>query len=139
MNMESPLKTIALVTGANKGIGFEVARQLAASGCTVLLGARNGALGEEAAATLKREGCDVRYVSIDLDDPTTIAAASTEIEADFGHLEILVNNAGMGWLSGRADSECVRHYLGHGAAHQPLDFSEPIASDLRDMRHGQAG
>src|ERR1700693_5973759 len=75
MNMESPLKTIALVTGANKGIGFEVARQLAASGCTVLLGARNGALGEEAAATLKREGCDVRSLSIDLDDPATIPTA----------------------------------------------------------------
>ena len=69
--MVSPPKTIALVTGANKGIGFEVARQLAASGCSVLLGARNSALGDEAAATLKRDGCDVRYLSIDLDDPAT--------------------------------------------------------------------
>src|SRR5258708_15702612 len=95
MNMQTPLKKIALVTGANKGIGFEVARQLAASGCAVLLGARNKALGEEAAAKLKREGCDVRYLSIDLDDPATIAIAASDIDADFGHLDVLVNNAGM--------------------------------------------
>src|SRR5882672_462221 len=95
MNMKSPLKKIALVTGANKGIGFEVARQLGASGCTVLLGARNRALGEKAAATLNSEGCDVRYLAIDLDDPATIAAAVKEIETDAGHLDILVNNAGI--------------------------------------------
>jgi NAD(P)-dependent dehydrogenase (short-subunit alcohol dehydrogenase family) len=94
MNMGGPLKKIALVTGANKGIGFEVARQLAASGCSALLGARNRACGEEAAARLKRQGCDVRYLSIDPDDPATITAAR-EIEKDFGHLDILVNNAGI--------------------------------------------
>jgi NAD(P)-dependent dehydrogenase (short-subunit alcohol dehydrogenase family) len=93
MSMQSPSKRIALVTGANKGIGFEVARQLAASGCTVLLGARNQVLGEGATATLQQEGFDVRYLSIDLDDPATIAAATGKIEADFGQLDILVNNA----------------------------------------------
>jgi NAD(P)-dependent dehydrogenase (short-subunit alcohol dehydrogenase family) len=92
--MEKTPKKIALVTGANKGLGFEVARQLAASGHTVLLGARNRALGEEAAATLKREG-DVRYLAVDLDDSATIAAAAQAIDRDFGHLDILVNNAGM--------------------------------------------
>jgi NAD(P)-dependent dehydrogenase (short-subunit alcohol dehydrogenase family) len=85
----------ALITGANKGIGFEVVRQLAASGYTVLLGARNKALGEEAEAALKREGGDVRYLSIDLDDPATIAAAAKYIDAEFGHLDVLVNNAGI--------------------------------------------
>jgi NAD(P)-dependent dehydrogenase (short-subunit alcohol dehydrogenase family) len=93
--MQNARKKIALVTGANKGIGFEVARQLAASGCSVLLGARNKALGEEAAAGLKRDGCDVRYLSIDLDAAATIAAATREIEKDFEHLDILVNNAGL--------------------------------------------
>jgi NAD(P)-dependent dehydrogenase (short-subunit alcohol dehydrogenase family) len=88
-------KKIALVTGANKGIGFEVARQIAASGCTVLLGARNKEQGEEAAARLKREGGDVRYLAIDLTEPATIAAAADRIAADFGHLDILVNNAGV--------------------------------------------
>jgi NAD(P)-dependent dehydrogenase (short-subunit alcohol dehydrogenase family) len=93
--MQSSLKKIALVTGANKGIGFEVARQLAASGCTVLLGARNQALGEEAAARLAAEGLDVRYLAIDLTDPATVAAAANCIEADFTRLDILVNNAGI--------------------------------------------
>lgn len=93
--MQSSPRKIALVTGANKGIGFEVTRQLAASGCTVLLGARDKALGEEAAARLKREGGDVRHLAIDLTDPATIAAAANGIDADFGRLDILVNNAGI--------------------------------------------
>jgi NAD(P)-dependent dehydrogenase (short-subunit alcohol dehydrogenase family) len=93
--MQSPPKKIALVTGANKGIGFEVARQIAASGLTVLLGARNQALGEQAAATLTSEGLDVRYIALDVTDPATIAAAANGIEADFGRLDILVNNAGI--------------------------------------------
>jgi NAD(P)-dependent dehydrogenase (short-subunit alcohol dehydrogenase family) len=93
--MKSSSKKIALVTGANKGIGFEIARQLAASGCTVLLGARNQTLGEAAAERLKREGGDVRYLAIDLTDPATMAAAANSIDADFGRLDILVNNAGI--------------------------------------------
>jgi NAD(P)-dependent dehydrogenase (short-subunit alcohol dehydrogenase family) len=103
MNMQ---KKIALVTGANKGIGFEVARQLAASGCSVLLGVRNKALGEAAAAALKREGGDIRYLSIDLDDPATIAAAARDIDANFGHLDILVNNAGIAWQGDGLPSSC---------------------------------
>ena len=91
--MQSAPKKIALVTGANKGLGFEVAHQLAASGCTVLLGARNQVLGEEAADKLKRD--DVRYLAIDLEDAATIAIATQAIDADFGHLDVLVNNAGI--------------------------------------------
>ena len=93
--MQSLSRKIALVTGANKGIGFEVARQLAASGCTVLLGARNQALGKEAAGKLASEGLDVRYLAIDLDDPATMAAAAKTVALDFGRLDILVNNAGI--------------------------------------------
>ena len=93
--MQTTTKKTALVTGANKGIGFEVARQLAASGCTVLIGARNRALGEEAASKLATEGLDVHYIAIDLTEPATIAAAANRIATDFGHLDILVNNAGI--------------------------------------------
>lgn len=91
--MQNTAKRVALITGANKGIGFEVARQLGASECVVLLGARNPALGKEAAASLAAEGLDVRYVALDVTDPATIAAAARSIGADFGRLDILVNNA----------------------------------------------
>ncbi len=95
MEMKNSSKTIALVTGANKGIGFETARQLALSGCTILLGARNKALGEEAAAKLTAEGLDVHFLAIDLADQASITAAAGAVAAEFGHLDILVNNAGI--------------------------------------------
>jgi NAD(P)-dependent dehydrogenase (short-subunit alcohol dehydrogenase family) len=93
--MQTASMKIALITGANKGIGFEVARQLGAAGCTVLLGARNRALGEAAAAKLKAEGLDVRFLAIDLADAESIASAAVTIGEEFGHLDILVNNAGV--------------------------------------------
>jgi NAD(P)-dependent dehydrogenase (short-subunit alcohol dehydrogenase family) len=93
--MHSEMKKIALVTGANKGIGFEIARQLAASGCVILLGARNEALGKEAAAELATEGLDVRFLLIDVTENSTITAAAENISRDFGRLDILVNNAGI--------------------------------------------
>jgi NAD(P)-dependent dehydrogenase (short-subunit alcohol dehydrogenase family) len=90
-----PHQKIALVTGANKGIGFETARQIARTGVTVLLGARSAALGQQAAATLIAEGLDIRFLPLDITDHATIAAAAETIANDFGHLDILVNNAGI--------------------------------------------
>jgi NAD(P)-dependent dehydrogenase (short-subunit alcohol dehydrogenase family) len=87
---------VVLITGANKGIGFEVARQLGRAGFTVLLGARDAARGEEAAAKLRGEGSDVRYVVADLDRAAeTAAALAGQIEKEFGHLDVLINNAGI--------------------------------------------
>ena len=91
--MTNTKRKIALVTGANKGIGYEVSRQLAAKGCTVLTGARNSKLGEEAARRLTAEQLDVHFILIDLDNSATIAAAAARIDAEFGRLDILVNNA----------------------------------------------
>jgi NAD(P)-dependent dehydrogenase (short-subunit alcohol dehydrogenase family) len=91
--MSSTNKKIALVTGANKGIGYEVSRQLAAKGCTILMGARDAKLGEEAAKRLAAERLDVRFILIDLDRPASIAAAAGRIDAEYGRLDILVNNA----------------------------------------------
>ncbi len=86
---------IALITGANKGIGLEVARQLATEGVKVHLGARDPQLGQAAAATLRAEGLDVHFTHLDVTDPDTIQAATSHIQAHHGRLDILVNNAGI--------------------------------------------
>lgn len=83
---------IALVTGANKGIGFAVARGLAERGHVVLLGARDRARGEVAAQSLAGVG-DVRALPIDLTDPESVQSAADRIRDEFGHLDVLVNNA----------------------------------------------
>ena len=88
-------KKIALISGANKGIGFEVSKQLAQAGYMVLLGARNPANGQQAAAKLTALGFDVRPITLDLLDPGTLTAAADLIGKDFGHLDVLVNNAGI--------------------------------------------
>jgi NAD(P)-dependent dehydrogenase (short-subunit alcohol dehydrogenase family) len=86
---------IVLITGANKGIGFEVARQLGKQKCTVLVGARDAKLGEEAAAKLSKEEIDARFVELDVTHRQTIEAARVQIEKEFGRLDILINNAGI--------------------------------------------
>jgi NAD(P)-dependent dehydrogenase (short-subunit alcohol dehydrogenase family) len=88
-------KRIALVTGANKGIGYETARQLASHGITVLIGARDEQRGKEAAAKLRGEDLDVQFLRLDINDQTTHEAARRFIEDNFGKLDILVNNAGI--------------------------------------------
>lgn len=86
---------IALVTGANKGIGLETTRQLAQKGYAVVLAARDAAKGEAAAARLRDEGLAVTFVQLDATDEKSIARAVKEVEAKFGHLDALVNNAGI--------------------------------------------
>ena len=88
-------KKIALVTGANRGIGFETARQLAQKGIKVLLGARSESKGQEAESTLKNEGLDVEFIKLDVDDPATHESAARFVDATYGRLDILVNNAGV--------------------------------------------
>jgi NAD(P)-dependent dehydrogenase (short-subunit alcohol dehydrogenase family) len=88
---------IALITGANKGIGFETARQLAKSGGVhVFLAARDRAKGVEAALKLQGEGLDVEALTVDVTDTASIAAAAQAVEKKFGRLDILINNAGIG-------------------------------------------
>jgi NAD(P)-dependent dehydrogenase (short-subunit alcohol dehydrogenase family) len=86
---------IALVTGANKGIGLEIARQLAQAGVAVIIGARDLERGSAAAAELTSAGLQATFVPIDLNEFESIAAAAETIRAQHGRLDILVNNAGI--------------------------------------------
>ncbi|MEI8278568.1 MAG: SDR family oxidoreductase [Bacteroidota bacterium] len=86
---------VALVTGANKGIGFETARQLAEQGMTVLMGSRDISKGENAAALLREIGLDVHPVKLDVTNNEDILALRKLIAEKYGKLDILVNNAGM--------------------------------------------
>lgn len=86
---------IALVTGANKGIGLEIARQLGQAGIQVIIGARDAARGKAAVDDLTSQGLKAQSVSIDLNDHASIAAAAETIRKDHGRLDILVNNAGI--------------------------------------------
>jgi NAD(P)-dependent dehydrogenase (short-subunit alcohol dehydrogenase family) len=91
----SKAKKVALISGANKGIGFETARQLGQTGITVILGSRDLAKGEAAAAQLKKEGIDAHAVKLDVVNPADVKAVADTITRDYGHLDILVNNAGI--------------------------------------------
>ena len=86
---------VALITGANKGIGFEVARQIAKAGWTVLAAARNEELGRQSVARLQAEGLDVQFIKIDLDAPETGTTAAQAIRNQFSKLDLLINNAGI--------------------------------------------
>lgn len=86
-------KPIALVTGANRGLGLETSRQLGERGVKVLIGARDLAKGEKAAETLQNEGIDAETIQLDVGDAVSIAAAIAAISTDYSRLDILVNNA----------------------------------------------
>ena len=93
--VEANTARIALVTGANRGIGFEVCRQLAGRGMTVLLGSRSPEKGETAAEGLRAEGLDVLAKTIDVADGPSVNRLAAEVEDEFGRLDALVNNAGI--------------------------------------------
>jgi NAD(P)-dependent dehydrogenase (short-subunit alcohol dehydrogenase family) len=88
-------KKIALITGANKGLGFEMARQLAKTGTTVVVGARDSQKGEAAAEKLRGEGYDAQFLKLDVNKNEDHAAAAEWLQKKFGRLDILINNAGI--------------------------------------------
>ncbi|KAB8315264.1 SDR family oxidoreductase [Tolypothrix campylonemoides VB511288] len=85
-------KPVALVTGANKGIGLQIAKDLAKHGFTVLVGSRKLENGETAA---KSVGADAHALQLDVTNQPSIAAAEERIRSEFGRLDVLVNNAGI--------------------------------------------
>ncbi|OYD97870.1 short-chain dehydrogenase [Nostoc sp. 'Peltigera membranacea cyanobiont' 210A] len=105
---------VALITGANKGIGYEIARQLGSRGATVFVGSRDIGRGEEAANKLRFSEIDARTIQLDVSDQKTIDFAAKQIESEFGKLDILVNNAGIisdsdSLPPSQVDIETLRH------------------------------
>lgn len=86
---------IALITGANKGIGLETARELGARGMTVLIGARDSGRGRAAEAALRAGGIDAHHAELDVTDAKSAQRAAEWIGARYGRLDVLVNNAGI--------------------------------------------
>ncbi|MEI9973110.1 MAG: SDR family NAD(P)-dependent oxidoreductase [Ignavibacteriota bacterium] len=102
-----PHKRIALVTGANQGIGLQVAKELVANGVTVLVGSRNFERGETAA---KEIGAGATALQLDVTDRASIAAAAERIRKEFGRLDLLVQNAAISNTSKKPD-QSVEEYI----------------------------
>ena len=88
-------KTVALITGANKGLGLEIARQLGKQGLVVVLGARDEAKGAAAAAELRKQDIKAHAVKLDVTNKDDVAALPAYFKDKFGRLDVLVNNAGI--------------------------------------------
>lgn len=109
----SETKKIALITGANKGIGFEIATKVGLSGALVYIGARNKDRGIVAVEKLAKLGIDARHVLLDVTDAASIEAAFQTIADAHDHLDILVNNAGLidprDTVPSAIDLDVIRH------------------------------
>jgi NAD(P)-dependent dehydrogenase (short-subunit alcohol dehydrogenase family) len=101
-----PHTRIALITGANQGVGLQVAKELVASGASVLVGARDLAKGEAAAGQI---GSGAIPIQIDVTDTASIAVAADRIRVEFGRLDLLVNNAGISNI-GRDQNASIEDY-----------------------------
>ncbi|KAF8848906.1 NAD(P)-binding protein [Acephala macrosclerotiorum] len=103
------MATIALVTGANKGIGFEISRQLASPphNCHVLMACRDPGRGDTAVATLRGQGFSVEHVTLNVTDDDSIISAAKAVEEKHGHIDVLINNAGIivGHLNDRSQRQ----------------------------------
>ena len=99
-------KPIALVTGANQGIGFQIAKELVAHGFTVLVGSRDPTRGEAAAEQI---GAGARALQLDVTDPGSITAASKRVRDQFGRLDVLIQNAAISNVS-KAEGQSIEEY-----------------------------
>ena len=130
---------IALISGANKGIGYEIARGLGAKKIRVLIGARDETRGQAAAEKLRVEGADARFVKLDVTDHGSVERAAQWIDQEFGRLDILINNAGIaewGFKPSDVDLAKVRevyetNFFG------PVALIQSMLPLLRKSKHGR--
>jgi NAD(P)-dependent dehydrogenase (short-subunit alcohol dehydrogenase family) len=135
---------IALVTGANRGIGLEIVRQLARRGMTAVLAARDLAKGEAAAARLALEGVEVPVVALDVTDGDSVRAAVADILGRFRRVDVLVNNAGI-LLEGSGPHDdsvfetAIARVMETFATNTvgPLRMIEAIVPGMRDRGYGR--
>lgn len=126
--------TVALVIGANRGIGYEIARQLFDQGIQVWLGCRDRERGKEAAQAIRDKGRDARFVELDVTSDGSVDLAAKQVRAETPSLDILVNNAGMNFgpppeasaEKSRSDCSYVRDQLSWSLTRDP-SFSAAAA------------
>jgi NAD(P)-dependent dehydrogenase (short-subunit alcohol dehydrogenase family) len=131
---------VALVTGGNRGIGLEVCRGLAELGLTVALGSRDPAAGAEAAAELARAGRRVTPVRLDVTDAESAREVVAEVQAAFGRVDVLINNAGVYLDEGvpglAVDMDVVRRTLDTNLL-GALRLCQAVVPGMRDRRYGR--
>jgi NAD(P)-dependent dehydrogenase (short-subunit alcohol dehydrogenase family) len=140
--MNSKNGKVALITGANKGIGKEIARQLGLLGYTVILTARDQKAGAAAAEELIAAGCDAHTVALEVTNADDIARLATFLEKNYGKLDVLVNNAGIAieWDGKPTNSEKIRRTLEVNLI-APFAITEAllpllsVSSDARIINH----
>lgn len=119
---------LAVVTGGNRGIGFEACRQLAVAGVRVILVARDAAAGSKAALKLERKGLDVTYQQLDVSDSKSIAAFATQMREQESKIDILVSNAGVSLKGFNTDVVKQTLALNYFGAMQLTDALLPLMS-----------
>jgi NAD(P)-dependent dehydrogenase (short-subunit alcohol dehydrogenase family) len=131
---------LALVTGANRGIGFEICRQLAHRGIRVLLTARDERKGQEAAARLRQDGLDVQFHQLDVTDPESVRRLTGAVAAGRGAADILVNNAAVypdeDTPGLTIDLDTVRQTM-EVNAYGPLRLCQALIPLMRRRRYGR--
>jgi NAD(P)-dependent dehydrogenase (short-subunit alcohol dehydrogenase family) len=129
---------VVLITGGNKGLGKEIARQLGARGYTVILAARDEQAGAAAAAELVVAGCDAHTVRLEVTNPDDIAGVMSHLDKTYGKLDVLVNNAGIAleWDGKPTNADKVRRTLEVNlvAPYAITDALVPLLSRSNDAR-----